>query len=123
MSPHATPVPVTLRLDKWLWFARIVRTRSLAARLCAAGCVTVGTRAAAKPHHLVRVGDAVTVAQAHLRRHLTVRELGRRRGPPAEARLLYDERLPPTATEGPAWTPLVVESEESGADQRVTQSL
>jgi ribosome-associated heat shock protein Hsp15 len=89
----------TLRLDKWLWFARMAKTRSLAAQLCAAGCVTIGGRDGIKPHHPVRVGDCVTVDLPRERRQLVVRALGVRRGPPAEARLLYDEPVPPVQHE------------------------
>jgi ribosome-associated heat shock protein Hsp15 len=96
------PSPATLRLDKWLWFARLARTRSLAARLCTEGRVSVGARDGVKPHHAVRVGDVVVVELPHLRRRLIVRALGERRGPAAEAKLLYDEPTPPVALEAPA---------------------
>ncbi len=100
------------RLDKWLWFARFARTRSLAARLCAEGAVTVAGAVVLKPAHAVRVGDIVGVRQGRLQRQVTVRALGTRRGPPAEARLLYDEPGPPVslaAAERPAWVPLIEE--------------
>jgi ribosome-associated heat shock protein Hsp15 len=99
---NETPSPATLRLDKWLWFARLARTRSLAARLCAEGCVSIGGRDGVKPHHAVHVGDVVVVELSHQRRRLIVRALGERRGPPAEAKLLYDEPSPPVALEAPA---------------------
>jgi ribosome-associated heat shock protein Hsp15 len=114
----------TLRLDKWLWFARLVRTRSLATRLCAAGCVTIGTHAGVKPHHPVHVGDAVTVDLLQRRRRLVVRALGERRGPPAEARLLYDEPTAPIALDDmtPAWTSLFAEDDEA-LDHRQPQGV
>ena len=99
------------RIDKWLWFARMAKTRSLAARLCAGGLVTIGGAPVMKPHHPVRIGEAVTVIQGRHRRTLLVQQLGMRRGPPAEARLLYNEPLPP-ARIAPAdvdWTPLLDE--------------
>ena len=101
----------SIRIDKWLWFARMARTRSLAARLCEAGFVTVGGAAATKPHHPVRIGEAVTVVHGNVRRSLVVQQLGLRRGPPAEARLLYDEPAPPTRLPraDPDWTPLLDE--------------
>ncbi len=116
---------VTLRLDKWLWFARLARTRSLAARLCAEGHVAIGAHLAAKPHHPVRVGDEVTVALAQRRRRLIVRALGARRGPPAEARFLYDEPAPAVSLgeAAPAWLSLFADDDETSADQRRTQSL
>jgi ribosome-associated heat shock protein Hsp15 len=123
---EAVTSSLTLRLDKWLWFARVVRTRSAATRLCAAGCVTVGGHAAVKPHHPVRIGDRITVELMEQRRYLTVLQLGERRGPPGEARLLYDEPLPPRRREesAPVWTSLFAEEEDAfAADQRLTQSL
>lgn len=103
----------TLRLDKWLWFARLARTRSLAARLCSEGCVSVGTRDAAKPHQAVKVGDIIVVELPHERRRLIVRALGERRGPPVAARLLYDEPTPRVKREGPAatWVSLFAEDD------------
>lgn len=94
MKNDLAPLP-TLRLDKWLWFARLARTRSLAARLCGEGCVTIGGRDNVKPHNLVRVGDVIVVELPRERRRLIVRALGERRGPPAEAQLLYEEPTPP----------------------------
>ena len=102
-----------IRIDKWLWFARMAKTRSLAARLCEAGLVGLAGTAVVKPHHLVRIGDRITVAQGRARRHVVVLALGSRRGPAAEARLLYDEPEPPVpiARVDPAWTPLLDEEE------------
>lgn len=107
--------PASLRLDKWLWFARLARTRSLAARLCALGCVRVGGAVVAKPHHGVRVGDTITVELPRWRRRLIVQALGTRRGPASEARLLYHEPEAATAVQEAAtsaWTSLF-EDEES----------
>jgi ribosome-associated heat shock protein Hsp15 len=103
----------TLRLDKWLWFARLAKTRSLAAKLCGGGVVTVCGATVVKPGHLVRVGDVVTVEQGRILRRVTVLALGERRGPPAEARLLYVEPEPPRARrdiDRETWVPLFEES-------------
>jgi ribosome-associated heat shock protein Hsp15 len=103
------------RLDKWLWFARFAKTRSLAAKLCTRGSVTVGSVPVAKAAHPVYVGDALTVRQGRLLRRVTVLALGERRGPPAEARLLYAEAEMPLAlrdVERRAWTPLIEEEDE-----------
>jgi ribosome-associated heat shock protein Hsp15 len=103
----------TLRLDKWLWFARLAKTRSLAAKLCSGGLVTVGGTAVAKAGHLVRRGDVVTVEQGRTVRRVTVLALGERRGPPAEARLLYAEPEPPRPRrdlDRATWRPLLEES-------------
>jgi ribosome-associated heat shock protein Hsp15 len=125
-ADFTAPPMAALRLDKWLWFARVVRTRSLATRLCGAGCVTIGAHAGAKPHQLLRVGDAVTVDLPRRRRCLVVRALGQRRGPPAQARLLYDEPTPPIALHdaAPAWTSLFADDEEEAGELRqLTSSL
>jgi ribosome-associated heat shock protein Hsp15 len=100
----------SLRLDKWLWFARFARTRSLAAKLCAGGLVTVGGASVCKPGHPLRVGDVLTVQQGRLMRRVTVLALGERRGAPAAARLLYAETETPAplrAVERLAWMPLI----------------
>ena len=95
------------RLDQWLWFARLTRSRSLAARLCVAGTVVVNGVAARKPSQAIRVGDAVTVTQGPGRRTLRVLALGRHRGPPAEARSLYEETAVIAAEPAARWAPLL----------------
>jgi ribosome-associated heat shock protein Hsp15 len=114
MKDLAASPTATLRLDKWLWFARLVRSRSLATRLCAEGAVTIAGHGGVKPHHPVRIGDAITVVLPRYRRSLIVRALGTRRGPPVEARLLYDEPAPPVnrAHETPAWVSFFAEEDE-----------
>ena len=101
------------RLDQWLWFARFAKSRSLAARLCAAGAVAVNGFPVKKPNHLIRIGDIVLVPQGGWQHTVRVAALGLRRGPAAEACLLYEEaalsvRL---ADLVPAWMPLL------GADE------
>ena len=79
-----------VRLDKWLWAARLFKTRALAAEAIAGGKVLVnGARAKrAKP---LRVGDRVRVRQGACEYHLSVRRLSERRGPAAQAARLYEE--------------------------------
>jgi ribosome-associated heat shock protein Hsp15 len=96
------------RLDQWLWFARLAKSRSLAARLCAAGAVLVNGGAARKASHMVRAGDAIVVPQGARQRAVRVLALGTRRGPSAEAQMLYEETALPPAPEAAAWTPLLV---------------
>ena len=111
---QSLPASASLRLDKWLWFARVVKTRSAATRLCAAGCVGIGAQEAVKAHHPVRIGDAITIDLPDRRRRLVVRLLGARRGPPAEARMLYDEPIPASLRReaAAAWTSLFADEEE-----------
>ena len=81
----------SVRLDKWLWFARFRKSRSLAADLCLAGRVRINRQIVQKPAAPVHVGDVVTVPVGAEIRVVRVEKLGERRGPPAEARLLYVE--------------------------------
>ena len=80
----------TQRLDRWLWFARITKSRTLAAQLVQDGKVRVNRAKAAKPSHPVRSGDVLTIAIRGNVEVLKVLAPGARRGPPLEARLLYD---------------------------------
>lgn len=83
--------PETLRLDKFLWFARIVKTRALAQGLAEQGRLRLNGRVVDKAHAPVRVGDVLGFARLGEVRILKVEALPLRRGPPAEARLLYSE--------------------------------
>jgi ribosome-associated heat shock protein Hsp15 len=81
----------TLRLDKFLWFARIVKTRALAQHLAEEGRIRIAGRLIDRAHAPVRVGDVLSFAQRGSVRVLKVEALPARRGPPAEARTLYSE--------------------------------
>jgi len=81
------------RLDKWLWHGRFVKTRGLASRLISGGMVRVNRERVAKPSHTVRPGDVITATIAGRVRVVRVLGIGDRRGPPAEARLLYEDIL------------------------------
>jgi ribosome-associated heat shock protein Hsp15 len=100
------PEKSSRRLDQWLWFARFVKSRSLAARLCAAGEIAVNGVAVAKPNHAVKPGDVVMMTQRGWERTVRVTALGERRGPAQEARLLFAETG--TARRAmPQWEPLL----------------
>lgn len=81
----------SLRLDKFLWFARIVKTRSLAQQLAEGGRLRISGRVVDRAHVPVRVGDVLSFAVHGAVRVIRVEALPVRRGPPAEARLLYSE--------------------------------
>lgn len=84
-----------LRLDKWLWFARFLKSRTLAAELCAGGRVRVSGRVVAKPSQTIKVGDVLTFPLGPHIRVIEVKALGQRRGPAEEARTLYEDLSPP----------------------------
>ncbi|MBI0020540.1 RNA-binding S4 domain-containing protein [Bartonella apihabitans] len=82
------------RLDKWLFFSRTVKTRSLAAKLVEGSKVRVNRVKIDKPGYSIKVGDVLTI---RLERSVVVYKvagLGERRGPVAEARLLYEDLTP-----------------------------
>lgn len=81
-----------LRLDKWLWHARMAKSRTLAAKLVVSGHVRVNGQRTDNPARPVRIGDVLTLALAHTTLVVEVRALGERRGPAPEARLLYADR-------------------------------
>jgi ribosome-associated heat shock protein Hsp15 len=81
----------SLRLDKFLWFARIVKTRALAQQLAEGGHLRIAGRVVDRAHAPVRVGDVLSFALTGTVRVLRVEALPVRRGPPAEACALYSE--------------------------------
>jgi len=93
-----------IRLDKWLWHARLCKSRGLAARLVADGAVRVNAERVLKPAAPLRVGDGLTLRQGAEIRVLRVMALGARRGPAVEARGLYVD-LAATHAAPPALAP------------------
>lgn len=86
---------LSVRLDKWLWFARFFKTRSLAARTVTQGGVRVNGTRVSKPSAAVRSGDLLTFSQGDRTRVVLVLAAGTRRGPAPEAAALYEDRSPP----------------------------
>lgn len=84
----------TRRIDKWLWFARFCKSRTLASKLCAAGKVRIAGEIVHKAHYLVRPGDVLTFPQGPHIRVVRVLQIGTRRGPATEARTLYEDLSP-----------------------------
>lgn len=84
-----------LRLDKWLWFARFFKTRSLATKYVQSGRLRVNTAIIAKPHYAVKVGDVLTFPLRAGIKVVKVLDFGARRGPAAEAQALYEDLSPP----------------------------
>ena len=100
----AAPESPRLRLDKWLWQARFFRSRSLAAGVIEGGDLRVNGQRLSRPGASITVGDVLTFVQGNAVRVVRVRALGHRRGPAAEAQLLYADLSPPTGPEdGASW--------------------
>ncbi len=83
------------RIDKWLFFARVVKSRSLAAKLVSGGGIRSNKDKIDQPSHAVKPGDVLTITLD--RRILIYKVLsgGTRRGPAEEARTLYEDMSPP----------------------------
>jgi ribosome-associated heat shock protein Hsp15 len=79
-----------IRVDKWLWAARLHKTRSLAADAVKGGRVQVNGQRV-KPSREVGPGDELEVTIGQVRRTVVVRGVAERRGPAKEAELLYEE--------------------------------
>ncbi len=86
----------SLRLDKWLWYARFFKTRALATRACKGAKVRIGGEIVSKAHQQIRPGDVLTFPQGRHIRVVRIVALAERRGPAVEARLLYDDLKPPS---------------------------
>ena len=86
-SPHAP----TLRIDKFLWFARLMKSRSLAQKLAEQGVIRVNGRRIERAHTAVRAGDLVTFPHGLGARVVRIAALPKRRGPAAEAQACYEE--------------------------------
>ncbi len=85
------------RLDKWLWFARVAKTRGLAARLVLEGHVRLNARRIETPAKPVGPGDVLTIALERQVRVLKIIDPGTRRGGFPEAKLLFEELAPDAA--------------------------
>ncbi|WOS62688.1 RNA-binding S4 domain-containing protein [Sinorhizobium fredii] len=111
-QPPSSPA-ARQRLDKWLFFARLIKSRSLAQKAIEAGHVAVNGARATQSSAPVKAGDTLELSLE--RRDLVVRVLlpGARRGPYEEARLLYEDLTPEAPAE--RRTPFEQATRERGA--------
>ena len=89
------------RIDKWLWFARVAKTRTLAATLVTEGKVRVNGERIDKAGAIVRAGEVVTVLMRQQVRILKIVGFAPRRGGAAVAATLFEDLSPrpePAAT-------------------------
>jgi ribosome-associated heat shock protein Hsp15 len=105
MIARMAEAPEEVRLDRWLWAARLLKTRPLAAEAVRGGHVEVNGRRM-PPGRRVRVGDRVEVVLGDVRREVVIRGVSERRGPASVAALLYEE------------TPESIEARSRAADER-----
>ncbi|QDG75413.1 RNA-binding S4 domain-containing protein [Labrenzia sp. PHM005] len=95
-DPKAAPQSQgSLRVDKWLWYARVTKSRSLAQKLAAGGHVRVNKDKISSASKTVKADDVLTIVLDRRVLVLKVVALGTRRGPYEEAKLLYEDLSPP----------------------------
>ncbi|CAH0338542.1 RNA-binding S4 domain-containing protein [Rhizobium sp. CECT 9324] len=83
------------RIDKWLFFARVTKSRSLAQARVASGHVRVNGQPVRQPSYQIKPGDRLEINVGERQLILVVRLPGERRGPYEEARHLYEDVSPP----------------------------
>jgi len=115
----APPASDQLRLDKWLWYARVVKSRTLAAGLVEDGKVRLNRERMLKPSQTVRIGDVLTISVGSRIRILEVAAIGTRRGPATESQALYVDRSPPPPP--PAEAPPPISGERPSGAGRPTK--
>ena len=103
------------RIDKWLFFARVVKSRSLAARLAIAGRVRINRDKASQASDLVKPGDVLTITLDRRILIYKVLDAGVRRGPAEEAKKLYDDMSPAPAAKDEAPADAIVPLRETGS--------
>ena len=92
--------PVKQRLDKWLFFSRALKSRTLAQKLIESGAVRVNSERTIDCDHKVGAGDVLTMTVHERLLVWRIRDAGTRRGPAPEAALLYEDLSPPPVPRG-----------------------
>ena len=90
----------TLRIDKWLWAARLFKHRSEATKACVGGHVKLNDQNA-KASKTVKVGDEIQARTSGGLRIVIVEALSDKRGPASVARTLYADHSPPPPPRDP----------------------
>ena len=117
------------RIDKWLFFARVVKSRSLAAKLAVAGRVRINRDKASQAADQVKPGDVLTITLDRRILVYKVLDPGIRRGPAEEAKKLYEDLSPPPAPKGEAESGAITPLRDAGSgrptkrDRRATDRL
>jgi ribosome-associated heat shock protein Hsp15 len=111
---NAPTRPVEQRIDRWLWFTRLLKSRTLAAALVTSGKLRLNGERLMKASKLVHPGDVLTFPLGDHVRVVKVLDGGTRRGPASEARLLYEDMAPPAPRGAPDAAPAAARERGSG---------
>lgn len=93
-----------MRLDKFLWFARLTKTRQLAQEIAATGHMRIDGRVVDRAHTTVMAGNVLSFPLHGRVRVIRIEALPVRRGPAPEARMCYTDLSSPPVDAGPAAT-------------------
>lgn len=93
-----------MRLDKFLWFVRLAKTRSFAQELASSGHLRIDGRVVDRAHAAIGVGNVLSFPLHGRVRVIRIETLPHRRGPAAEARACYADLSPPPVDGGPSAT-------------------
>ena len=85
----------TLRMDKWLWYTRFFKSRTLAGTFCGSGKLRLNGQVIRKSNQTLKPDDVLTFPLNNYVRVVKVVTLGTRRGPALEAQGLYEDLDPP----------------------------
>ena len=97
------------RIDKWLFFTRLSKSRSLAQKTIEDGAVSLNGTSCRTPSQTVKAGDRLTLKLDRIIRQIEVLQTGERRGPASEAQTLYADHTPPLPPRDAAPEGLVAE--------------
>ncbi|MEM7427099.1 MAG: RNA-binding S4 domain-containing protein [Pseudomonadota bacterium] len=103
------------RIDKWLWFSRLVKTRTLAGELVTSGKVRVNSTKVSKASHNIQAEDVLTFTLHGRLKIIRIVAIGKRRGPASEAQALYEDMSPPAVRTETPEAPRAPAERESGA--------
>ena len=104
-----------IRLDKWLWYSRVIKSRSLAQSLIKKGKVKINTARVSTPSQTVIADDVLTITLERQIKILKIIAPGTRRGPAPEARQLYEDLTPIPEKRVPIMRPARQAVREEGA--------
>jgi ribosome-associated heat shock protein Hsp15 len=103
------------RLDKWLFFSRALKSRTLAQKLIESGAVRVNSTRTTDSDHRIGAGDVLTMTVHHRLLVWRILDAGSRRGPASEAALLYEDLSPPALPREPEAHPAPLAQRMAGS--------
>lgn len=104
-----------VRLDKWLWYARVYKSRSIAQTEIKAGKIRVNSVKTGTPSRTVVPGDVMTITKPRQVLILKMVACGVRRGPASEAQQLYEDLTPPPPKPKDVLRPVKQAARDEGA--------